>query len=138
MKNNVLALIALPLMIPALPAAEPTADAARLRARAALALAFADVRPPSYPEQYAKAVREHKPLVVWVGQPVRHLGGCVCVGCDAFPGAGAEAVVVGVPTADGQLRRVDLPGKPTEATVRDVLKPPTAAVVWPMELRAGH
>ncbi len=104
------------------PAAEPAPDAARLKARAALALAFADAKPPGYPEQYAKAVREGKPLVVWVGRPVRHLDGCVCVGCDSFPGVGSPAVVVGLPTGDGRLRRVDLPGEPTDAAVRAAVR----------------
>jgi len=104
------------------PAAGLAPDAARLKARAALALAFADARPPTYPEQHARAVREGKPLVVWVGQPARPVGGCVSVGCDSFPGAQAPAVVVGLPMAGGQLRRVDLPGEPTDAAVRDVVR----------------
>jgi hypothetical protein len=99
--------------------AAPT-DAPRLRARAALALASAPKR-PGYAEQYARAVREGKPLVVWVGQPVRPLGGCLGVGCAAFPGTAQTAVVVGLPTADG-LRRVDLPGTPNDAAVRAALK----------------
>jgi hypothetical protein len=125
MTTMILALTLLP--------AQSEPDAVRLRARAALALAFADVQPAAYPEQYAKAVREGKPLVVWVGQPVRHLGGCVCVGCDTFPGVGRPAVVVGLPMGDGRLRRVDLPGKPTDAAVRDAVRAaaPAAAPVVP-------
>jgi hypothetical protein len=100
--------------------AAPT-DAPRLKARAALALAFAPSKRPSYSEQYARAVREGRPLVVWVGQPVRALGGCVGVGCATFPGTAHAAVVVGLPTAGG-LRRVDLPGTPNDADVRAALK----------------
>jgi hypothetical protein len=95
-------------------------DPATLRARAALTLAFAaPPGPPTYAEGYARAVREGKPLVVFVGQPVREVTGCVCVGLEAFPGTGAEAVVVGIPSPHG-LRRHDLPGRPTDAAIRAV------------------
>lgn len=99
----------------------PAADAVTVRARAALALAFAAPAPPTYAEQFATALRDGKPLVVWVGQPVRPVGGCVCVGCDVFPGADGVAVVVGIPTATG-VRRIDLPGRPTDAAVRDAIR----------------
>jgi hypothetical protein len=95
--------------------AEP--DAARLRAKAALALAFA---PPTYAEQYAKAIQEKKPLVVFVGQPAKPVGNCVCVACDAFPDATPAGVVIGLPDGAG-LRRVDLPGEPTAERIREAL-----------------
>ncbi|HET6573918.1 MAG TPA: hypothetical protein VFG68_09980 [Fimbriiglobus sp.] len=126
MTTVVLALMLLP--------THPSQDAVRLRARAALALAFADAKPPTYPEQYARALKEGKPLVVWVGQQVRKVDGCVTVGCDSFPGVGSLAVVVGLPTGDGKLARVDLPGKPTDAAVRIALRattPPAAPVIPP-------
>ena len=101
------------LFLPLLVAAEPTV-AQKLRAKAALALAFA---PPSYAEQHAKALKENKPLVVFVGQPTKPLAGCVCVACETFPDASGEAVVIGLP--DGaHLRRLDLTGKPSEASIR--------------------
>jgi hypothetical protein len=108
-------------------------DPATLRARAALALVFAaPPGPPSYAEGYTRAVREGKPLVVFVGQPVREVSGCVCVGLDTFPGAGAVAVVVGVPGPRG-LRRHDLPGRPTDATIRAVASSmPAGTVLLPM------
>ena len=98
-------------------------DVATLRARAALAIAFAEPpqQPPTYAEQYANALKDGKPLVVWVGQPARSLPGCVSVTAEQFPGADAVAVVVGVP-AGGALRRVDVPGRPTDATVRAALR----------------
>lgn len=95
-------------------------DEPTLRARAALALAFADPR-PTYSGQLEKAVRERKPLLVWVGQPARHIGECVCFECEVFPGVGKEAVVIGIPAGD-RLRRVDLPGIPTEAEVREAIR----------------
>jgi hypothetical protein len=111
-------------LICGLPGANPppveVPDPATLRARAALALAFAAPSgPPTYAEGYARAVREGKPLVVFVGQPVREVTGCVCVGLDTFPGAGPETVVVGIPGPHG-LRRHDLPGRPTDAVIRAV------------------
>ena len=96
-------------------AAEP--DAARLRAKAALALAFA---PPTYAEQYAKAVKEKRPLVVFVGQPAKHVGQCVCVSCDSFADVKAEGVVIGLPNGTG-LRRLDLAGQPTAERIREAL-----------------
>lgn len=103
-------------------------DLPTLRARAALALAFVDAKPPTYAEQYAKAVREGKPLVVWVGQPARPVTGCVGVRWDEFPGVGAEAVVIGVP-AGTQLRRVDVPGRPTDAAVRAAIRATESAAI---------
>jgi hypothetical protein len=100
-------------------AAEP--DAA-LRAKAALALAFA---PPTYTEQYAKAVKENKPLVVFVGQPVRRVGNCLCVSCETFPEAKTTGVVIGLPDGAG-LRRVDLAGEPTVDTIREAITAPQA------------
>lgn len=96
-------------------AAEP--DAARLRAKAALALAFA---PPTYAEQYAKAILEKKPLVVFVGQAVKPVGSCVCVSCESFPDAKPAGVVIGLPDGTG-LRRVDLPGEPTAETIQTTI-----------------
>jgi hypothetical protein len=125
MTTIVLALILLPV--------HSSPEAARLKARAALALAFADAKRPTYPEQYARALKERKPLVVWVGQKVRPADGCVSVACDSFPGVGAPAVVVGLPTGDGKLARVDLPGQPTDAAVRDALRAavPSSVLVVP-------
>lgn len=111
----------------------PSPNIARLKARAALALAFADAKPPTYPEQYARALKEGKPLVVWVGQRTRTVDGCVTMGCDSFPGIGSPAVVVGLPIGDGKLARVDLPGEPTDAAVRAAVRAtaPRAAPVVP-------
>ena len=95
-------------------AAEP--DAA-LRARVALALAFA---PPTYAEQYAKALREKKPLVVFVGQPVKHIGNSVCVACESFPDSMEKGVVIGLPDGTG-LRRVDLAGEPTVTRIESAI-----------------
>lgn len=112
------------LVSPALCAAEP--DAATLKARAALALAFAVPKPPTYAEAYAKAVEGGKPLVVYVGQPVREMPGCVCVGLGSFPGVEKEAVVIGFPEGN-RLRRVDVPGKPSAEVLRAVIGSPPGA-----------
>lgn len=101
--------------------AREAVDPLRLKARAALALAFSEPPQPTYSEQYAKAVKEAKPLVVWVGQPPRHLADCVGVAREAFPQAAAEAVVIGVP-AGGSLRRIDLPGRPSDAAIQAALR----------------
>ncbi len=117
-KNVILAVALILAAVPALPAGEP--DATTLRARAALALAFAAPKPAGYAEAYTRAVQTGRPLVVFVGQPVRELPGCVCVGAGSFPGAAKEAVVIGLP-AGGGLRRLDLPGRPSPEAVRAVL-----------------
>ncbi len=123
-----LAFAPLILFAPALaPAAEPPA-ALTLKARAALALAFA--APPSYADRYAEAVADGRPLVVFVGQPVRAVPGALGVALATFPDASRPAVVVGVPAADG-LRRVDLPGTPTDAAIRAALAPPGVGPVLP-------
>ena len=105
------------------------ADPAALRARAALALAFAPPRakPPTYAEAYRTATDSGKPLVVFVGQPAKPLAGCVCVAVEAFPQTDRPAVVVGVPAGAG-FRRVDLPGKPDAAAIRAAAGTPPAGV----------
>ena len=90
-----------------------------LRARAALALAFASPK-ASYAESYKKASVEGKPLIVFVGQPAKDVAGCVYVRVEAFPECEGPAVIIGVPSAAG-LRRVDLPGKPTVESIQRLL-----------------
>jgi hypothetical protein len=88
-----------------------------LRARAALALAFAPVK-PSYAASYRRSVEEAKPLVVFVGQPAAAVPGCIAVAVEAFPDAVVPAVIVGIPTKAG-LKRIDLPGTPTVEAIRN-------------------
>ena len=95
-------------------------DALRLKARAALALAFAE---PTYPAQYAKAVKEGKPLVVFVGVPVRSVPGFLTVACATFPGV-ETGLVLGVPDGD-KLKRRDLPATATDETLRATARTPT-------------
>jgi hypothetical protein len=127
------------------PAAAGEADA---RAKAALALAVAGLRPaagvcdcgcatggacdcpdcprragPSEAEQYERAVREGRPLVYFVGQPAQAVDGCLSCCRDSFPGVAGPAVVVGVPHAGTLWRTATLPGAPSEAAIR--------AAVWP-------
>ncbi len=103
------------------PVDSPNTGGVRLRARAALAIAFADVQPPTYDEQRDRAAKAGQPLVVWVGQAVRPIDGCFAVRCDTFPGVESEGVVVGVPLGSA-LKRVDLPGRPTDAAVRAAVR----------------
>ncbi|MFO0850344.1 MAG: hypothetical protein U0871_17560 [Gemmataceae bacterium] len=100
-----------------LSASDPSPDAVRLKARAALALVFAAPKPPTYAKQYAAAVRDRVPLVVWVGQPAAPCPGCQTVQVVRFAGIDGPAVVIGLPTGP-TLRRLDLPGTPTPAAVR--------------------
>jgi len=113
------------LLVSPAPAVEPEV----LRARAALALAFAPAK-PTYAESYKKAVAEAKPLLVFVGQPAREITGCVSVAVEAFPEVDSPAVIVGLPSAAG-LRRIDLPGKPTMESIRAAVKSasPNAALL---------
>jgi hypothetical protein len=87
-------------------------------ARAALALGVtARPAPPSYESLRARAVAEHRPLVVWVGlrQPELERPGWLHYHCDAFPGAAPPCAVVGRP-AGGELWRVaDLPAAGLDA-----------------------
>lgn len=131
-------MIALGLML-LLPLAVFAQDPARLRAKAALALALAEpgVAPATYAERYAAALRESKPLLVWVGQPARSIMGCIHHVTDTFPGLSAPAVIVGVPTGTGALHRVDLPGRPTDADIRAALAARSAAATPWLHLSAS-
>lgn len=94
------------------PATAEPPSRATLRARASLAIAFSFNISPSYEEVYLQAIREQKPLLVWVGQPVREIPGCLSHGCDVFPNAETVAVVIGLPSG-GRLLRQDLVGRPS-------------------------
>lgn len=80
------------------------------KVRAALALAFADAT-PTYAGRHARAAKEGKPLVVWVGTDRGPVAGCISVACDSFPGVPAGSAVLGVPF-NGGLRRLDWPTNP--------------------------
>lgn len=110
------------ILIPTTPRATAQ-EPARLRAKAALALAWSASVPrgETYGARYAVAVRESKPLLVWVGQPARPMIGCIHHEVAHFPGTGRVAVIVGVPTGMGTLHRVDLPGRPSDADIRAAL-----------------
>lgn len=90
-----------------------------LRARAALALAFAPAK-PTYAASYKRAVAEAKPLIVFVGHPALDIPGCISVAVETFPEITSPAVVVGIPSPAG-LRRIDLHGKPTRESIRAAL-----------------
>lgn len=100
-----------------------------LRARAALALAFAPSK-PTYAASYQRAVAEAKPLIVFVGQPAAAIPGCIAVSVEAFPETTAPAVIVGVPAAAG-LQRIDLPGKPTREAIRAATGRTDASLLLP-------
>jgi hypothetical protein len=120
------AILILVLIATTLSAAEPTASQ-KLQAKAALALAFA---PPSYREQHAKALKEAKPLVVYVGVPAKKIPGCVDYSCEKFPDVAHRGVVLGLPDGTA-LRRIDLLGFPSEETIRQTVAgtKPTAGMV---------
>ena len=85
-----------------------TTPAADAPARAAPAPAVAArPAPPSYESLRARAVAEHRPLVVWVGlrRPELERPDWLHYHCDAFPGAAPPCAVVGRPAA-GELWRV--------------------------------
>jgi hypothetical protein len=117
----VLLLVVLPIVLVARPAkllaTEPTQQAV-LRAKAALALALA---PPTYAELRQRAIREGKPLIVWVGQPTQSLRGVLSLRLDTFPDASPESVVIGIPTGE-TLHRVDLSGRPSEPAIRAAMR----------------
>lgn len=98
------------------------AETHRLRAKAALALAFAQptCTPSTYAKHYAQALKENRPLVVFVGQPTRLVKNTVCLACDSFAELPSPGVVIGLP-AEGTLRRVDLPGRPSEEQIREAI-----------------
>lgn len=103
-------------------------EADRVKVALALASASVEAEKPqfglSYSEAAEKALKEGKPLIVWVGIKdtalEEQLFNCIHYHTDTFPGA-SKGVVVGVPDGSGKLRRVDLPGTPTLTRIRAVL-----------------
>jgi hypothetical protein len=126
-----------------------TATDVRVRVALALAAASVDAKsdeplPPSigtpvfsYADAYAKAVKDHKPLAVFIGQPEVTIGSyeVVWVRCRDDSLAATPQVWVGiVANATGTMMRAVLEGTPTEADIKaaahrlyDELNPPQTA-----------
>jgi hypothetical protein len=76
----------------------------------------------AYAAAYEKACRNYlSPLVVFVGQPSRVADGWVVCSVSAFVGAKAPCVVVSDWKGNDLIRLADLPGKPTDDQIREVL-----------------
>jgi hypothetical protein len=89
-------------------------------------------KPPTYAQLRARAVREGRPLVVWVSIPDAHrrtgeLPEALHHVCATFSGVAGTGVVVGLPQA-GDLSRHDLGGVPATASLRAVLTGASPAV----------
>ena len=115
----VLLLSALESTAPVAEQTEPDLNRLQLRVRAVLALVLTEPVPAEYRYRtlYQRAIREQKPLLVWVGQPSRDLPGCLTSRVKTFPGILPPAVVVGIPSQPGILQRIDLPGFPSDAEI---------------------
>lgn len=100
-------------------------DSQRLKARAALALAFARPAMPTYEERYSEALKTGKPLIVFVGQPAKEVRGALSVKHEV-PDVNGPAVLIGVPAGE-RFQRIDLRGRPNEdailAAIRNAKKP---------------
>ncbi len=75
-----------------------------------------------YDAAYRLAIREHKPLIVFVGQPARAVPGCLVCRQRSFPGVSAMGCVVSRPEENVLLRIADLAGKPTNAQIAESLR----------------
>jgi hypothetical protein len=79
------------------------------QAAAALALASAQAPAASW-EAYAlahcQALKEDKPLVVFVRLPAYEIGGCVCCSMSDFPDSEGPCVVIGIPDGKGDFDRI--------------------------------
>jgi hypothetical protein len=128
-----LLLIALKPAEPVVETHDPPVLAMQLRARAVLALVFSEPVPMTdrYEIQYQRAIREQKPLLVWIGQPSRNLPGCLSCSQLNFPGVTGPAVVVGIPSSAGNLQRIDLPGIPSDERIDAVLP-------WPWRQKQAY
>jgi hypothetical protein len=70
------------------------------------------------------AIREGKPLAVWVRQPAVDVPGCVCVAVDGFPDdKGEQYVIVGKPDGRGDLNQVGFFHHATADDVKKCLEP---------------
>jgi hypothetical protein len=71
-----------------------------------------------YDDAYRKAVREDRPLLIFVGQPAREVPGCVSVHVEHYSRAHSPGVVIGMTDDDGDLARVaDLEGNPSDKEI---------------------
>jgi hypothetical protein len=79
-----------------------------------------------YAAAYAASMRDHLPVLVFVGQPAREVSGTRSIAVTTFPDAAATCVVVGV-VRDGGMVRKDLGGTPAapdvQATVARLANP---------------
>jgi hypothetical protein len=68
---------------------------------------------------HRRAIKENKPLLLWVGQPARAVPGCVSVHLERYQRAHSPGVVVGMPDDDGEVTRVaDLSGAPSDREIK--------------------
>lgn len=75
----------------------------------------------TYDMAYRLSMKKRLPLVVFVSQPLRRIAGAVCVRVDEFQDVEGRAVVVGLP--DGKsMKRLDIPGSPTDSVIMDVAR----------------
>jgi hypothetical protein len=71
-----------------------------------------------YDDAYRKAVREDRPLLIFVGQPARSVPGCVSVHVESYSRAHSPGVVIGLTDDDGDLARAaDLEGNPSDKEI---------------------
>jgi hypothetical protein len=82
----------------------------------------------SYPSAYAASLKDHLPLVVFVGQPAREVTGARSIAVPTFPEASGPCIVVGV-VRGGEMVRHDLGGAAAtpdiQATVASLSNPGT-------------
>jgi hypothetical protein len=74
---------------------------------------------PDLETAHRKAVKENKPLLLWIGQAARVVPGCISVQLKSYKRAHSPGVVIGMPDEDGDVIRVaDLEGVPTNQEIK--------------------
>ena len=73
-----------------------------------------------YAKAYTASIKDHLPVVVFVGQPVREVPGTRTVTLPKFHDAAGPCVVVGV-VRDGEMLRQDLGGTPTTTDIQGAI-----------------
>jgi hypothetical protein len=75
-----------------------------------------------YRDAYRLSLLDHKPLIVFVGQPGREVPGCRVCEVPAFPGAKSPGMVIGIPDGVGTMDRIDVVGRAEVAAIREKVK----------------
>jgi hypothetical protein len=77
----------------------------------------------SYFQMREKAIKDNKPLIIFLNQKIQKVDGCYCVRMSSFYGADRVSIVVGIPDENGDMDRiVDFYGHASSTRILDAIK----------------